>query len=77
MKKRNATAALEAVARRNNTTVEEVRREIAHAIAIGQSSPDPQVRELWRTIPRQGTQPTPEEVIGFLAGRVYSSFSGL
>ena len=42
-----AEAALLEVARRHNTTVEEVRREIRLAMAMAMCNPDPATRKIW------------------------------
>ena len=58
---------LKAVAQKNNTTTEDVLREMEVAIAMGMANPDPEVQKKWRQIPRKGDQPTPEEVIMYYA----------
>ena len=53
MKRKNISAdtALLEVARRHNTTVDEVRKEIRIAMAVAMCSPDPDVQKRWREIP--------------------------
>ena len=51
------------VAAENNTTVEEVRREITLAIEQAMNSSDPEVQKKWRAMSRTGGTPTPEEAI--------------
>ena len=66
MKKRNrisAEQALQEVALRNRTTVEEVRKEIKLAMLAGLCNTDPAVQAKWREIPSAGEIPTPEELI--------------
>ena len=58
---------LKAVAQKNNTTTEDVLREMEAAIAIGMNDPDPEIQAKWRQIPRKGDCPTPEEVIMYYA----------
>ena len=73
MKKRNrisAEQALQEVALRNRTTVEEVRKEIKLAMLAGLCNPDPAVQAKWREIPCVGEVPTPEELITYIAGKV-------
>ena len=50
MKRKNISAdtALLEVARRHNTTVDEVRKEIRIAMAVAMCSPDPDVQKRWR-----------------------------
>lgn len=64
---KNAKKAIETVAQREGLTVEHVRAEIAEAMTVGQNNPDPQVRAFWDMIPRTEKEPTPEELIAFLA----------
>ena len=73
MKKRNrisAEQALQEVALRNRTTVEEVRKEIKLAMLVGLCNTDPAVQAKWREIPCVGEVPTPEELITYIAGKV-------
>ncbi len=58
------------IAIENNTTPEEVRREIEKAIDEAMSSPDPQARIFWENIPKKSAKPTPEEVIAYIAGEI-------
>ena len=58
---------LKAVAQKNNTTTEDVLREMEVAIAMGMNDPDPEVQEKWQQIPHKGDRPTPEEVIMYYA----------
>lgn len=51
------------VAAENNTTVEEVRREITLAIEQAMNSSDPEIHKKWRAMSRTGGTPTPEEAI--------------
>lgn len=69
-RKVNATDALRKVALANNTTVEEVRREIMIAMDAAMANPDPAIQTMWRTIPCAGEKPTPEEFIAFVASTV-------
>lgn len=48
--------------------METVRREIEIAITEARKSTDPKARAFWKTVPHKGEQPTPEEVIVYLAG---------
>lgn len=68
--------ALQEVAAANNTTVEEVRKEIMIAMEAGMSNPDPAVQALWREIPYKGDKPTPEEFIAFIKEKVKKESNG-
>ncbi len=65
-----AGAALEQLARRENSSVEAVRKHIQVAIISGMTSPDPAVRKAWEEIPHTGAYPTPEEVIAYKVMRL-------
>ena len=69
MKRKNISAdtALLEVARRHNTTVEEVRKEIRIAMAVAMCSPDPDVQKRWREIPHGAEVLTPEDFIAYAA----------
>lgn len=71
MKRKNISAdtALLEVARRHNTTVDEVRKEIRLAMAMAMCSPDPAVRKIWGEIPCDGNVLTPEDLITYAAMR--------
>ncbi len=64
---RQAKEALEQIARRENSTVEVVRKHIQIAIISGMTNPDPAIQKAWNKIPREGAYPTPEEVIAYLS----------
>ena len=65
-----AKKALKKLARREGVSEERVRHEIEIAIAEAMKSSEPQAQAFWRTIPHKGEQPTPEEVIVYIAGMV-------
>ena len=69
MKRKNISAdtALLEVARRHNTTVDEVRKEIRLAMAVAMCSPDPDVQKRWREIPHGAEVLTPEDFIAYAA----------
>lgn len=69
MKRKNISAdtALLEVARRHNTTVDEVRKEIRIAMAVAMCSPDPNVQKRWREIPHDGEVLTLEDFIAYAA----------
>ncbi len=63
-----AEKALKQLAKKEGVSVETVRREIEIAITEARKSTDPKARAFWKTVPHKGEQPTPEEVIVYLAG---------
>ena len=69
MKKEETDRILQKIARNNHTTVQEVRREMELAMQAGQSSTNPAVQALCRSIPRKGSQLTLEELIAYLSKR--------
>ena len=81
MKRKNISAdtALLEVARRHNTTVDEVRKEIRIAMAVAMCSPDPDVQKRWREIPHGAEVLTPEDFIAYaeMPGEVVSCFTHL
>lgn len=60
--------ALKQLAKKEGVSVETVRHEIEIAIAEARKNTDPKARAFWKTVPHKGEQPTPEEVIVYLAG---------
>ena len=66
----SAEQALQTVAIRNGTTVEEVRKEIKLAMLAGLCNTDPAVQTKWKEIPCAGDVPTPEELITYVAETV-------
>ena len=60
---------LETIARNNNTSAENVRKEMLFAMKMGQSSKDPEVQAKWKSIPRKGADPTLEEFLDYLLKR--------
>lgn len=71
MKRKNicAEAALREVARKNHTTVEEVRKEIRLAMIAAMCNPDPAIQKRWNAIPRAGDTLTPEDFITYVANQ--------
>ena len=69
-KRISAEQALQTVAIRNGTTVEEVRKEIKLAMLAGLCNTDPAVQTKWKEIPCAGDVPTPEELITYVAEKV-------
>lgn len=60
-------SAMEAVARKNQISLETMNELIQLQIQRGLKSQNPAVRALWRRIPSDDVQPTPEEAVGYLA----------
>jgi hypothetical protein len=69
MDNKRINAILESVAKANNTTVENVRKEILIAMDEAQQSTDPLVQARWSKIPRCSEKPTIEEFISYVAQR--------
>ncbi len=56
----------EKVAKKYNTTPEEVKREIEKGIEAGYNSPDPNVRAVWRKYFPDGNKPDAETLVSVL-----------
>lgn len=69
MHERQLRRMLETIARKNNTSAENVRKEMLFAMKMGQSSNDPAVQAVWESIPRKGTELTLEEFLDYLLKR--------
>lgn len=63
-----ARKVLKSLARQKGISVDTIRREIEIAIELASQNPDPEARAFWLTIPCEGSRPTPEEVISYIAG---------
>lgn len=57
---------LELIAKAHNTTPEYVYHEMQAVIDIAQNDPNPETREKWKYIPKQGEQVTVEEFLSFM-----------
>lgn len=62
---------LELVAAKHGVSVEEVRQEISLAIQAAMESSSPQAREFWQSVPKSGSAPSPDELVAFLARKLY------
>lgn len=60
----------EKLAKQKGISERTVRQEIEIAIQKAMKSPDPQAQTFWKAIPHKGEQPTPEEVIAYIADMV-------
>jgi len=69
-KKVLAENALMAVAKANNDTVENVRKQIMLAMLGGLASEDVQLRAFWEKVPCEEDVPTPEELILYIADKL-------
>ena len=67
MNTKKAEKALKKIAKRDGISVREVKREIEIAVAAARENPDPKSQAFWNAIPCRGEQPTPEEVITYIA----------
>ena len=69
---KDITLALQKVADLNNISLEEVRKEIQISIQTAMSNPDPEIQKKWAAISSGHSEPTPEELIGFLLEKIQS-----
>ncbi len=67
---KKAELAIELVAMRQGIPVEKVRAQIQLAMLNGMSSDDPMVNAMWKSVPRAGDIPTPEELVAFCIDEV-------
>ena len=74
MKLTNFDEMLALVAVAYDTTPEIIRERISQAIAQGQQSTDPQVRDLWKTLPHEGTDLTLYDNVAYLAQTLQKPF---
>ena len=65
-----AKKALKKIAQREGVSEETVRHEIEIAITEAMKSPEPQARAFWKSVPHKGEQPTPEEVVAYIADMI-------
>ena len=70
MKRKKAERVLEQVAAQNGVSVGEVRAAISEAIEAAMKNPEPEVREKWARICKNGKPPSPEETITHFTERV-------
>lgn len=49
-----------------NTTLEQVRQDIADAVRVAMTNPDPDIQAKWRKIAKDGKTPTPEEFMLYM-----------
>lgn len=65
-----AKKALKKLAKQKGISERAIRQEIEIAIQEAMKSPDPQAQAFWKYIPHNGEQPTPEQVIAYIADMV-------
>lgn len=63
------------IAKEHGVTEAEVRRDITEVIVESMKTPDPVAQDLWRSCPRAGDIPTPEEFIFWTSGLVADSLN--
>lgn len=61
---------LKKVAKQNNVSVKEVRKEISFAIYEAMKTKDPNALNLWKCICKNGKEPTPEELIAHIISMI-------
>ncbi|MDQ7092054.1 hypothetical protein REC12_00395 [Desulfosporosinus sp. PR] len=65
-----AKKALIKLAKQKGVSEEALRHEIKFAITEAIKSPELQAQMFWKSIPHKGEQPTPEEVIAYIADTI-------
>lgn len=71
MTKEEAEQIYKSVALKNNTTVDEVKRQIKFAMMIGMCNQSPEVQKRWNEIPHDGDILTPEELLIYLSSELH------
>ena len=61
---------MERVAQQNNTSAEEVRKEIIQGIKIAMSNEDPDIQKKWASISPHEQEVSPEELIEYIVKKV-------
>ncbi|TWH60272.1 hypothetical protein DesLBE_4704 [Desulfitobacterium sp. LBE] len=65
-----AKRALKKLAKQKGISKKEIYREMEIAIAEAMTNPEPQAQAFWKSIPHRRGQPTPEDIIAYIADRV-------
>lgn len=55
------------IAEEKGITIFEVRAEMEKAISVGFASKEPHAVAFWRSVPKKGAKPTPEEFLSYMA----------
>lgn len=71
MKQNKFDAILEQIAKRENITKAQVRREMEKAMDLAMASDDPVIQARWARIPRSGEKLTLEEFVEYVTTQVY------
>lgn len=66
----SAKRAIEQIAIKNHTSVDEIRLQMKIAMINGLVSKDPKIKSYWQSIPCEGDVPTPEEFIVYTTDEV-------
>lgn len=61
-----ARNSIKEIAKRDGVSVEYVRKQMKTAMLGGLCSTDPQIKQFWDSVPREGETPTPEELIIYI-----------
>lgn len=69
-KEKRIEQCLKIIAKKEGISESKVKDEIALAISYALKSNDPKIQNFWQNIPCEGTSPTIEEIIAFLAERL-------
>lgn len=72
-----ARRAIAVIAERNGVSEPHIRAEMEAAIRVSRSSSDPLVKAQWADSEFEGSEPTVEEFIAWLANKVYARRNGL
>lgn len=72
-----ASYAIAVMAERNDVSESHIRAEMETAIRVSRSSSDPLVKAQWAESEFEGSEPTVEEFIAWLAKKVYTRRNGL
>ena len=70
---KRAAGIIRQIARENNVTEDEVRRDMKEAMDAGRSNPDPAVQAKWAGFEYAGDDPTLEEFILWMVGQIKES----
>ena len=65
---------IQAVAKQNGVTEEQVRKDMKEAMLAGMNNPDPKVQAEWKSFHYAGDEPTVEEFIIWMTSRMESKF---
>lgn len=69
--RQKAERVLEKLALKEGVPIEHIREKIQEAIDMAIADPDPDVRQFWDAVPREGDYPSPEELLCYLLEKQY------